>query len=132
MMQLTRKHSNKIQASYTLEDTVIENVDNIKYFGVSITNDLKWNTHICNICTKANRTLGFLRRTLFSCPQDVVDAAYKGTMRPILECGSSVWDPYINELQEELEKVQNCAARFVTRKYVYKTWSMTGILGRFK
>ena len=27
MMQLTRKHSNKIKASYTLEGTVIENVD---------------------------------------------------------------------------------------------------------
>ena len=34
MMQLTRKHSNKIQASYTLEGTVLENVGNIKYFGV--------------------------------------------------------------------------------------------------
>ena len=52
MMQLTRKHLNKIQASYTLEGTVLENVDNIKYLGVTITNDLKWNTHISNICTK--------------------------------------------------------------------------------
>ena len=62
MMQLTRKHSNNIQASYTSEDTVLENVDNIKYLGVTITNDLKWNTNISNsnICTKANRTLGFL------------------------------------------------------------------------
>ena len=40
----------------------------IKYLGVKITNDLKWNTHISNIATTANRTLGFLRRTLFSCP----------------------------------------------------------------
>ena len=51
MMQLTRKHLNKIQASYTLEGAVLENVDNIKYLGVIITNDLKLNTHISNICT---------------------------------------------------------------------------------
>ena len=54
-----------------------------------------WNTHISNICTKANRTLGFLRRTLFSCPQNVKEAAYKGMVRPILQYGSSVWDPPI-------------------------------------
>ena len=121
-----------LQASYTLEGTVLEIVDNIKYLGVTITNDLKWNTHISNICTKANRTLGFLRRTLFSCPQNVKEAAYKGMVRPILEYGSSVWDPYPDKLQEELEKVQNRAARFVTRNYVYETGSMTGILGQLK
>ena len=74
-MQLTIKHMNKIQVSYTLEGEVLENVDNIKYIGVTITNDLKWNTHISNICTKANRTLGFLRRTLFSCPQNMKEVA---------------------------------------------------------
>ena len=121
MIQLTRKHLNKIQASYTLEGAVLENVYNIKYLGVTITNDLKWNTHISNICTKANRTLGFLRRTLFSWPQNVKEAAYKSMVRPILEYRSSVWDPHPNKLQEELEKVQNRAARFVTRNYVYET-----------
>ena len=55
MMQLTIKYLNKIQASYTLEGTVLENVDNIKYLGVTITNNLKWYAHISNICTKANR-----------------------------------------------------------------------------
>ena len=47
-----------------------------------ITNDLKWNTNITNICTKANRSLGFLRRNLFSCPKDVIEAAYTELMRP--------------------------------------------------
>ena len=41
MMQLTRKHLKKIQASYTLKGAVLKNVDNIKYLGVTITNDLK-------------------------------------------------------------------------------------------
>ena len=101
MMQLTRKRLNRIQASYTLEGAVLENVDNIKYLGVTITNDLKWNTHISNICTKANRTIGFLRRTLFVCPQYVKEAAYKGMVRPILEYGSWVWHLHTGKLQEE-------------------------------
>ena len=40
--------------------------------------------------------------------------------------------PHTQELQDELEKVQNSAARFVTRNYVYETGSMTGILGQLK
>ena len=57
---------------------------------------------------------------------------YRSIVRPILEYGSSVWDPYTDKLQEELEKVQNRAARFVTRNFVYETGSMTCILGQFK
>ena len=45
MMQLTNKRTSKIQASYKLEGTVLENVESIKYLGVTITKDLKWNTH---------------------------------------------------------------------------------------
>ena len=38
MMQLTNTRINKIEASYTLEGTVLESVDSIKYLGVTITN----------------------------------------------------------------------------------------------
>ena len=64
MMQLTRKWIKKIHALYTLEGTDLKNVESIKYLRVTITNDLRWNTHVSNVCTKANRTLGFLRRNL--------------------------------------------------------------------
>ena len=60
------------------------------------------------------------------------EAAYKGMVRPILEYGSSVLDPHPDKLQEKLEKVQNRAAKFVIRNYVYETGSMNGILGQLK
>ena len=71
IMQNTSKRIKKITASYTLEGTILDTVEKIKYLGTTITNDLKWNTHASNICTKANRTLGFLRRNLAACPHDV-------------------------------------------------------------
>ena len=55
-MQLTRKRIKKINAVYCSEGTVLENVDNIKYLSVTISKDLKCNTHVHvnNICTKTN------------------------------------------------------------------------------
>ena len=69
MMQLTRKRIKKINAVYSLEGIVLENVDSIRYLGVTISKDFKWNTHVSSVCTKANRTLGFLRRNLSSYPK---------------------------------------------------------------
>ena len=132
MMQLTRKWIKNIHASYTLEGTDLENVESIKYLGVTITSDLRWNTHVSNVCTKANRPLGFLRRNLYSCPPGGKRAAYKRLVHPVLDYGSSVWEPPGVVLQEELESVQKCAARFVTGNYNYETGSMTGILGQLK
>ena len=60
IMQITRKRIKNINASYSLEGTALENVEKIKYLGVTITNDLKWNTRQ-QYLHKANRTLGFLR-----------------------------------------------------------------------
>ena len=123
MVQLTKKRTSKIQASYKLEGTALENVESIKYMylGVTITKDLKWNTHISNVCTKANRTLVFFfvfflllfccffRRNLFYCPQDVREAAYKGLVRPILEYGSSVWYPHFEGLIDDFgESAKAC------------------------
>ena len=67
-------------------------------------------------------------RNVYSCPQDVKEAAYKTMVRPILEYGSSVSDPYTQSLQDELETVQNRAARFVTKNYTREEGGMAGIL----
>ena len=45
MMQLTNKLTSKIQTSYKLESTVLENVENIKFK----TKDFKWSTHISKV-----------------------------------------------------------------------------------
>ena len=120
MMQLTNKRSSKIQANYTLEGTVLENVESIKYLGVTITNDLKWNTHISNVCTKANRTLGFLRRNLYSCPQDVKEAfqipsaskeAYKSSFFPQT---IRDWNDLPDSLISSAEMSDDCVPKFAS------------------
>ena len=80
--------------------------------------------HSCKQCLHN----GFLRRNLSSCPQDVKETAYNGLVQPVLEYASPVWDPHGIVVQEELEKVQNRAARFVTGNFNFETGSMTNIL----
>ena len=55
--------------------------------------------------------LFFFRQNLFSRPQDVREAAYNVLVRPILEFGSSVWDPHYGGLIDDLDNVQMRAAR---------------------
>ena len=67
----------KINAEYTLEGVILQNVDKIKYLEVTITEGLRWDTYVSNICTEANRTPGFLRRNSHPRPQEVNGVAYK-------------------------------------------------------
>ena len=86
-----------------------------------------------NFCSYHFWVCMYFIKNINEIPLDVKESAYKGLVRPILEYGSSVWDPQSILLQDELEKVQKRAARFVTGNYVdYETGSMTGILKQLK
>ena len=75
-------------------------------------------------------------QNLYSCPQDIKEAVYKGWVCPVLEYGSSVWDPQAVVFQGGFESMQNHAAKsylvFATGNYNYETGRMTGILGQLK
>ena len=43
--------------------------------------------NVGNMCTDANRTLGFLRQNIYPSPEDAKEAAYKGLVRPVLKYG---------------------------------------------
>ena len=66
---------------------------------------------------KPNRSLYFISRNLYDCPQKVKETAYKSFVRPNLEYASSVWDPHLKKEITALEKVQRRAACFVTAEY---------------
>ena len=86
-----------------------------------MTENLSWDTHIDATCTKAHRTLGFLRRNIRECTPEVKAGAYKAMVRPILDYASTVWDPTQAKKIGELEQVQRRAARFVYNDYRTRT-----------
>ena len=103
--------------TYSLANTILQETNSHSYLGVEISNDLKWNKHINNIAAKSNRALGFVKRNLHSCTEDIKQLAYQSLVRPSLEYSSAVLDPYTSDQIHQLEAVQRRAIRFVKHNY---------------
>ena len=71
-----------IHSQYTLHGEILESVDWARYLGVSISKDLSWNTYISKFTSKANQTLGFVKRNVRTKNQSFKELAYKTLVRP--------------------------------------------------
>ena len=109
-MHVGRKRHN-ILNTYTLHDHPLPITDSAKYLGITISNYLTWNKHVSNITSKANSTLGILRRNVRLSSHTVKTHAYQALVRPHLEYASAVWDPHTHYNTQKLEMVQRRAAR---------------------
>jgi len=105
------------QFQYTILGQLLTSVEQHDYLGITIVNDLRWNSHCQNIIRKSNKTLGLLRRTLSPCSRHVKKKAYESLVRPRLEYAAEAWNPYTITLVDKLEQVQRAAARFVYRDF---------------
>ena len=102
---------------YQLNNHTLQLVESTPYLGVTLTKDLTWGKHINIINNKASSTLGLIRRNLGNCPQQCRKTAYTSLVRSIFQYASTVWDPYLEQDIEVLEKTQKKAARFITGNY---------------
>ena len=113
---------------YTLCDHILKQVEENPYLGLTLTESLKWYSHITKITKKATTTLNFLQRNLKNSPTECRKTVYVSLVRsildygqivwdPFLDYGQIVWDPYLKQDVERLERVQRQAARFITRGY---------------
>ncbi|XP_077561634.1 uncharacterized protein LOC144177926 [Haemaphysalis longicornis] len=112
--------------SYSINNTVIENVSTLKYLGVYLSSNLTWNEHIDAIISKASKTLGFIKQNLHLARQSTKLLAYTTLVRSKLEYASIIWNPNQAYLTDRLEALQNKAARFITKNYS-RTSSITAI-----
>ena len=69
-------------------------IDQQTYLGLELTKDLSWGPHIQKVVTKANRNHNTIRRNLGQCSSKIKGHAYLSLVRPIVEYGQTVWDPY--------------------------------------
>ena len=113
--------------TYTLDNHILEKVNNNPYLGVIISDDLKWAPHINKICNRANSTLGFIRRNLKNCDKKFKETAYISLVRSVLDYSSTIWDPHLKQDIDRIENIQRRAARFVQSDYT-RTSSVTSMM----
>jgi len=106
---------------YELSNCLLKTVSDNPYLGLQIHEDLTWDTHIQQVCSKANRSLGFLKRNLKRCPQKLKELSYLTLVRSITEYGCAIWDPYQQHHIKGIEQIQRRAARFVKRDYNWRS-----------
>ena len=126
ILSVTRKRS-PITFSYNLHNHILQKVDSAKYLGLTLQSNLKWDKHITSITSKANQSLGFLKRNLKINSTHIKSHAYKALVRPKLEYGSVIWDPHNKQQINMIEKVQRRAARFASNRY-HNTSSVTDMI----
>ena len=54
-------------SDYNIDGQQVPKETTYKYLGVTVSNDLSWNTHAQKIQARAARTLGVIRRALGKC-----------------------------------------------------------------
>jgi hypothetical protein len=104
---------NPLTFDYTLDSHNLEKVTENPYLGITISDNLKWNTNINKISNKASSMLCFIRRNLRHCTSSLKQTAYVSLIRSVMYYSCVVWDPYLRKVIDKLENIQRRAVRFV-------------------
>ena len=70
---------------YTFCGQTLTSVNSHCYLGIHLSNTLNWTNQTKVASTKAQQTLGVIRRNLNKCPTHIKAVAYTSLVRPILE-----------------------------------------------
>ena len=107
---------NNERKKYKINGIQIEDVTEEKDLGIIISEDMKQRKHITEIVKRANKLLGMIRRSITCKNIQVIMNLYKSLVRPILDYGSAIWNPYLKQDIIKLEKVQRRATKIISHK----------------
>ena len=84
----------------------IPHVDKVIDLGVTMDRNLKFSDHVSKICCKSNSRANLILKCFYSKDTSSLLSAYKTYVRPIVECNSVVWNPFLIKDINTLEAVQ--------------------------
>ena len=92
----------------------LNDCENHKHLGVTLSQSCRWSDHISNITEKAWVRLNLMRGLKFKVSRTALEKMYISFIRPLLEYCDSVWDNASTEAKRQLNAVNIEAARTTT------------------
>ena len=104
---------NNNQHQYRLGDNILKGSVNERDLGVIVDRTMKFSEQANSAVTKANATLGMIRRTITCKNKDIITRLYKALVRPKLEYCVQAWRPYLRKDIDKMERVQHRATKMI-------------------
>ena len=95
-----------------IDDQIIKQVEHTKSLGINIDSQLTWCKHVEEICKKVSLATGALKLVR---PKETAIKIYNALIVPYFDYCSPVWDCLRGYLSDQLQKLQNRAARVITK-----------------
>jgi hypothetical protein len=99
----------------TINGKIVGRVTSVKLLGLTISNNLKWNSHISHVCKKVPPRLCFLRQLKRAkLPASDLVFFYSTCIRPVIEYACQAFhDSLPKYLSDDLESLQKRAFRII-------------------
>ena len=110
-----RLNAQCVEIVFSIDDKTTKGVDHAKSLGLTINAQLSWSQHVDEICKKASSAIGALKRVRPFTLTEVVVQIYNALILSYFDYCSPVWDCMSGNLSDKLQKLQNCAARVITK-----------------
>lgn len=97
-----------------MQGTVLEETTKEKDLGVWISSELSWSKQVHEQCNKANKLLGFVRRSSRNIKKmGTRRALYLAVVRSHMGYATQVWAPQSIELIQRVERIQRRATKYI-------------------
>lgn len=100
-----------------LDNTILERVQNTKFLGVTIDENLTWKIHIDNISKNISKGVGIINRLKHFVPERIMYSLYCTLVLPYINYGILAWGNSCKRYLEKIFKLQKKALRMISKSH---------------
>ena len=91
----------------------LSQVESFIYLGLHVDNELKWNLHVEHLCKKVGKMINYLGRLKHFINSSALKTIYNTVILPYFDYADVVWQSSTKTIIDQLQKLQNRAARII-------------------